>query len=691
MRDLNGETWVEEVVERAGRLNIDTLAFDIYHGGYAIFEGALGPRAPEAQDFDILRLLERETSRRGMRLVAMSMGAHCANFMAQEHPTWHVRAVDGTPQVFEQTNLLCLNSPYANYLLQEFGELLDRYTLDGIYIEGLYGLDCYCVYCRTEFAVTHDRPLPEGANRADDQEYRQFRADVITNFVRRLRDVIDDHSPETVLMPCPSMLYRTYADLEAWGPYADAITLERPWGYERTGGIGLSPPIKPLEIGMGMQIVQALSGRPAVGTIWLSWAVDHDYSASTNEHYRFNAAEVLLHGATPQLHAQTVFDLHASGTEVVRETFELVEEMRPAMLDTRPYAYAGIVLDWSEFEPSSHFRGLYQALQERHVPFEIVPLSAVARPDLLAHLDVLVLPNVARLSDGHIQGIRAMHARGGGVVSTFRTGLSQPNGGIRRCLPLGDLTGAHGPFGIVTSPPGSDWGSLGRPYLSGVEAGLLRLNYFRVSASHDGGYPAAGELQSFHGSYVEIQAKGGEVAAWLHDYDYSKMRRHHPVTGWYPGRAVSPLIVAKQNEGAGRAVYITGELDRAAWETGLPGAIDILAHSVRWAAGKSPAIVVDCPPTVAVAIHEAMDGSHIVVNLGNRTTNPLLDVDPVVSYIHPVHGVSIRIEDPERVLRGARALGGDSLTISEGTSGSIVSVGALNAFQSVILEFESAR
>ena len=87
MRDLNPEPWVEEVVSRALSLNIDTLAFDFYHGGYAIFNGAIAPKDRHVGDADLLALLDKALHKRGMRLVVMNMGHHCANYTAHEYPT----------------------------------------------------------------------------------------------------------------------------------------------------------------------------------------------------------------------------------------------------------------------------------------------------------------------------------------------------------------------------------------------------------------------------------------------------------------------------------------------------------------------------------------------------------------------------------------------------------------------------
>jgi hypothetical protein len=207
---------------------------------------------------------------------------------------------------------------------------------------------------------------------------------------------------------------------------------------------------------MSMQVVHAESGRPPMGTLWLGWNVDRDYSNCTAAHYRLNFAELLLYGATPQLHAQTIFEIDDSEAGTVREMFGLVEKVRPTLLDASLVPYAALVVDWSnhtDYSIPENAKGFYQALIERHVPFQVIATHDL-RPDALRRFKVLLLPNVERLSDEQIAAIRGFHAGGGGVVSTYRTGIARLDGSLREALPLADLAGVAGPFGVASLPPG---------------------------------------------------------------------------------------------------------------------------------------------------------------------------------------------------------------------------------------------
>ena len=123
------------------------------------------------------------------------------------------------------------NSPYSSFLLQEIRGLLRRYCVDGLYIEGLYGLDCHCNYCRAEFFALFGRELPTGASaQAEDDEYIEFRSGVATDFVRHVRSLIEhEHGAP------PS--YRARASgREASPTCGHGVSTPTPWPSSGSGG-----------------------------------------------------------------------------------------------------------------------------------------------------------------------------------------------------------------------------------------------------------------------------------------------------------------------------------------------------------------------------------------------------------------------------------------------------------------------
>ena len=111
-RGLDVPSWVREVVERAQAVNIEALAFDFAHGGYAVFNDAVAAKDRHIGSADVIALLDEELHGRGMRLVLMNMGAHCNSYASDEYHSWRVRDPAGEPTVGLRSYAMCLNSPY---------------------------------------------------------------------------------------------------------------------------------------------------------------------------------------------------------------------------------------------------------------------------------------------------------------------------------------------------------------------------------------------------------------------------------------------------------------------------------------------------------------------------------------------------------------------------------------------------
>jgi hypothetical protein len=686
-RDLEPDSWVPEVVERAQALNIDTLAFDLYHGGYAVFEGAVAPKDGHEGDADVLALLEREVHARGMRLVLMHMAGHCASYASVEHPTWRVREADGSPRLGIHADQMCLNTPYANFLIQEFRGVLSRYRLDGLYIEGLYGQLCYCDYCQAEYLATHGQPVPvypdpewrgHGAIGPDRRgrplapEHLRFISNIPTEFVRRVRQTIDEVSPDTAFLPCPSWFEGSYVDFHSWGRYSDAITLERQWGFERFK-------IPLMIMGLSIQAIRAESGRTPFGTLWLGWNVDRDYSPCTPQHYRLNFAEILLYGGTPQLHAQTIFEVDQSEMDTVKEMYDFEEAVAPYLRDARQEALVGLVIDWTEAELSGHLLGFYQALIERHIPFRLMAKRDLATITT-ADVGVLGLPNVERLSDAEVEGVQRFFADGGGVVLTYRTGARDEDGRSRATWPFQEMAGASGPYGIVSTPPTDD----PKRELVGEKFELLPMTYYRVRTdSPIAGYER-GRLQSFRGRYVRVAPTTGRVFVDAVDYDYSKMHHHHPVLGWYPGDVIAPLVIG--NEAVGRCVSFAAEFDASATTSGMPGLLESLADAVEWvAADRTSAVRIMTSPTVEAATHFSASAGTCTVLLVNGTTNQLAP-NWVVRHVEPVRDVRIRLDAPTRTGASVRSVRGAPVTWTHDGSAYDIRLERLDEYDAVVID-----
>ena len=88
-----------------------------------------------------------------------------------------------------------------------------------------------------------------------------------------------------------------------------------------------------------------------------------------------------------------------------------------------------------------HVLGMYHALVEARVPFELVH-EALLTPDRLDQFKLLILADAAALSDAQCAAIRAYVDRGGSVLATFASSLYDERGRQRRAdFGLADVFG----------------------------------------------------------------------------------------------------------------------------------------------------------------------------------------------------------------------------------------------------------
>src|SRR5262249_40098766 len=118
----------------------------------------------------------------------------------------------------------------------------------------------------------------------------------------------------------------------------------------------------------------------------------------------------------------------------------------------RPLARVGVVYsqqtaafygaDRARERVEDHTLGIYQALLQARVPFEMVHDRLLDAEHLRA-FKLLVLPNIACLSDRQCDDIRAFVRGGGGLLATFESSLYDERGERRPDFGLADLFGVR--------------------------------------------------------------------------------------------------------------------------------------------------------------------------------------------------------------------------------------------------------
>lgn len=134
----------------------------------------------------------------------------------------------------------------------------------------------------------------------------------------------------------------------------------------------------------------------------------------------------------------TNLDIAARITRFHRDWKDIYAGMRP-IAKTGLIAPDEALMNSSQYEDAlSEFQGLYTAMQELHIPFDVIEvarIAATAENGGLKRYEVLILPNIGELDSKDAQSLDDWVAAGGHLVGTGSSGITEDGTAQLRALP----------------------------------------------------------------------------------------------------------------------------------------------------------------------------------------------------------------------------------------------------------------
>jgi hypothetical protein len=363
------------------------------------------PFLAQRRSGDLLGDAVKAAKQRGIKVVARFDMSKVAAPIAQEHPEWLYRTAEGEPQVYNELYSTCPSAGYYQEKSFEIvDEVLDRYDIDAIffnwfnfnergYDEVLYGA-CHCESCRTGFAAFSDGAAHPTDMRAPTfGRWRRYTAEVLGDLSDRISDHVATRKRDVGIIlrkgaPIEYVegnnAYRAMPGKDFW-PFAVA---------EAVSAHAVSRPETPVLINCVAFVDATYRMAPEDPEQFAQYMIQGIARRGNPSAYFFGAPERL-----PMQRAIS------EGREVIRfhaAHRDLYSRLRPAatVALVRPdYGSAAPGKYWDVLE---EFRGVYTALSERHIPFDVVPLdglSACARDGRLDRYQLVVLPDVGSVRD----------------------------------------------------------------------------------------------------------------------------------------------------------------------------------------------------------------------------------------------------------------------------------------------------
>lgn len=637
----------ERIADEALRLDCDVVIVDA-GGGISTFYPtkiphlAGNPYLEEGRDF--FGEMVAACRARDLKIFARNDWGHLPESVAREHPDWAIRDGDGEPGFRHGMSWTCPTGPlYREIAVEGFREQMDAYDIDGIYINGLGGR-CRCARCREMFREEAGLEIPD----VEDWDDPAWRAYVAWGY--RVVDDLARTQYEGLLATHPDKLY-----------FIDAADFQSPgWIRGKAQDLAgqacgesivsteafndVAEPAPRMLASTVARLVRSLADRnDKPGWVFVSSFPGHSWPNLNQppEEFRAYAATAYLNGTSVVVPFYGHLDnddtrLLAPARDVfgfARARAALLEEMTPvapvAVVWSRPtmdYYARGDMQD----RAVRRLFGASRALLESHIPYTVIDSSQLDDAGL-AGVEVLVLPNVACLSNAQCAAIDRFVAGGGRLVASFETSLYD------------ELARRREGFGLTCLPVSTE----GRvAHAESPWRSSRTHSYLRIALPEHPLVDGMGDtpILPLKGPWLDVavtDAGASEPLSAIPPHDAQP-----PEIGWVRPTVDDPMAVVSTD---GRVVYFAHQPFQMHGLYELPDTRRLIAGAIRsvW----TPPIEADAPPTVEITLCRA--GERTLVGLINHTASLVRSEAPM-----PVGPVQVRWAEGSfaeaRGLRGSR-------------------------------------
>jgi hypothetical protein len=555
----------------------------------------------------------------------------------EAHPDWIAVDAEGrkrrhwaSPELW----VTCALGPYNfDFMTAVHKEIVSRYRVDGIFSNRWAGSGmCYCEHCRRNFTAASGLDLPRTSDPRDPRrrQYILWHQQRLFDLWRLWDSAIREIQPRARFIANSGGGALSPLDMKTIGELSAILFADR---QARRGLMA------PWANGKNAKEYRATLGRKPIGGIF-SVGVEEPYrwkdSVQSAAEIRIWVAEGTANGLRPWVtkFSGTLYD--PRWLKVVEEIYAWHHRAEPYLRNEQSLARVGLVYsqqtatfyggDRAREKVEDHILGFYQALVEARIPFEMVH-DRLLDPEHLGPFKLLILPNIASLSDQQGRQLREYVSRGGSLIATFETSLYDEWGARRADFGLSDLFQARF-AGRIEGPMQNSYLALEKDpatgthhaILAGLEAAPRIINgVWRVDA-------------------VPLDRAARTPLTLIPSYPDLPMEMVYPRVA----KTDIPGVYVRE-VGGSRIVYFPWDIDRVFWEVLSVDHGTLLRNAVEWATNEAPPVRVTGPGVLDVTVWRQR--SSITVHLVNLT-NPMMMKGPFRELI-PVGAQKVRVRLPD--------------------------------------------
>jgi hypothetical protein len=610
-KDFDVEAFVEGLKE------LEITFFSFFVGGYiTTYPTQLEYQrvSPYLGDVDLTSKLVQTAHKHGIKVLAMIDLGLLPRHAGDKNSEWCSKDINGEPiLVEERVYQTCPSSKYRlEYSLEIVKEIIRNYDVDCIKFGGYsYGFSqniCYCDSCKKEFKEVSgkDIPLKIDWSNPDFIQFYNWKAQKVSATVKYLVEMVKAVKPGMPVMGNSACFgdaegtVNSAMDMEVLAKYQDAVQVEVQYRVkaddESQDWQSMTWPAE------SANFMTHASDKPvwAVASYFLAWPWRR--SAMPYAEQKAYYAQIMANGAIPMVNL-------SGGPMAVHEDkrgFRAIKEMNHFFKENIDYyqedvSVANVAIIYSQKtmtlygkdKPASRYvheiRGFEQALDEAHIPYDIITLRSLSS-GVVGKYDTIILPNTACMAQKEADAIREYVKNGGSVICTFETSLYDENGEKRDDYLLGDILGLE--YGETKK-------------VDEMDNKLLSHAYMMIEDDSPASFiKDIGDTKVIpaDGYFCKAKSNAGKKSAIL---TLSAPAQVFPEGFAYPLEEASRAPMLNINTfGEGKVVYFAGSIGKNYWQIHYPDIKKLIVNSIDYCASKPAPLLVDGPTTFLTNVRE---------------------------------------------------------------------------------------
>ncbi|WP_278235822.1 hypothetical protein [Isoptericola sp. AK164] len=390
------------------------------------------PRLAQRASGDMVGDVVRAAHARDVRVLSRFDFSRLPADVVAEHPDWAFLDQDGRWYTEDGLTAICPRSDYHEVLAPRIlRDFVERYPVDGVFFNwlqypevaysGRYKGVCQCDRCRAAFADAHPGvPHPTALGEPGYDRWLDVAQQRLTELAERYSRVVNEVRPGTPLMLADVRMDIAFLEINSSLGGHDS---DRWWVHTPGEMASLHRTSDPRV--------------PALVHASVNMGLPYRQIAEEPTQFRRYVAQALSRGALPSSVVVGTVDvgrfpcLPAASDllGLLRERTDLYADYRSASTVALLRPRGGTAMSAMQHTVDhAEYRGVYTALQEAHVPFDVLGLQyqeQLVHDDVVARYDVVVVPGTAGIDEAFARALDDFVRGGGSLVVTgdgFRDG-----------------------------------------------------------------------------------------------------------------------------------------------------------------------------------------------------------------------------------------------------------------------------